>query len=86
MQRYVGRTTRPRLRVRRRVETPPGAQAQGDWGEFPGVLGERDDLQAFHLVLSHSRMEAVVWAARQDELAWLRCTTRRSRASAACPP
>jgi hypothetical protein len=28
-------------------------------------------LHAFHLVLSHSRMEAIVWAPRQDELAWL---------------
>ena len=28
---------RPRVRARRRVETPPGAQAQVDWAEFPGV-------------------------------------------------
>ena len=28
---------RPRLQPFRRVETPPGAQTQSDWGEFPGV-------------------------------------------------
>lgn len=74
VQRFVrAHYPRPRCRVRRRVETPPGAQAQADWGEFPGVMvGDVVvTLHAFHLVLSHSRMEAVVWALRQDELAWL---------------
>ena len=28
---------RPRLRPFRRVETPPGAQAQVDWGEFANL-------------------------------------------------
>jgi hypothetical protein len=44
-----------------------------DWGEFPGVVieGEPVDLHAFHLVLSHSRMEAIVWSERADQLAWL---------------
>jgi transposase len=74
VQRFVrARYPRPKLRVRRRVETPPGAQAQADWAEYPGVVvgGERVDLSAFHLVLSHARHEAVVWSLRQDELAWL---------------
>jgi transposase len=74
IQRFVrAKYPRPKLRVRRRVETPPGAQAQADWAEFPGiVVGETAvDLSAFHLVLSHSRMEAIVWSERQDELAWL---------------
>jgi len=74
VQRFVrAHYGKPRLRVRRRVETPPGAQAQADWAEYPGVLvgGERVDLSAFHLVLSHSRFEAVVWSLRKDELAWL---------------
>ena len=74
VQRFVrAQYPRPRLRVRRRVETPPGAQAQADWAEYPGVRigGERVDLSAFHLVLSHARFEAVVWSVRQDELAWL---------------
>jgi transposase len=74
VQRFVrAQYAKPRLRVRRRVETPPGAQAQADWAEYPGVVvgGERVDLSAFHLVLSHARYEAVVWSVRQDELAWL---------------
>jgi len=74
IQRFLrARYPRPKLRVRRRVETPPGAQAQADWGTFPGLVvgGIERDLHAFHLVLSHSRMEAVVWSERLDELAWL---------------
>jgi transposase len=74
VQRYVrAHYAPPRLRVRRRVETPPGAQAQADWGTFLDVvIGDTAvTLHAFHLVLSHSRMEAIVWAQRQDELAWL---------------
>jgi transposase len=74
VQRFVRRHyPRPRIRTRRRVETPPGAQGQVDWGEFPGVR-IRDvvlDLHAFHAVLSHSRMEAIVWSEREDELSWL---------------
>src|SRR5207249_471326 len=31
------RYPRPRLRPFRRVETPPGAQAQVDWGEFDQI-------------------------------------------------
>jgi len=74
VQRFVGaKYPKPRLRVRRRVETPPGAQAQTDWAEFPRmrVAGEVVALHAFHLVLSHSRAEAVVWSERADELGWL---------------
>jgi len=42
VQRYVGETyPAPRQRARRRVETPPGAQAQVDWAVFPGAhIGE----------------------------------------------
>ena len=63
----------PRTRARRRVETPPGSQAQADWAYFPGVvIGRRSrDLYAFHLLLSHSRYDAVVWSTRKDQLAWL---------------
>jgi transposase len=74
IQRFVrARYPKPKLRVRRRIETPPGAQAQADWAEFPGLeVGEEPiDLHAFHLVLAHSRMEAIVWSERADELAWL---------------
>ncbi len=30
------RYPRPKIRTYRRVETPPGAQSQTDWGEYPG--------------------------------------------------
>lgn len=74
IQRYVRRHyPAPKVRTRRRVETPPGAQAQADWGVFPRlrVAGQEADLLAFHLVLSHSRAEAVVWSESKDQLAWL---------------
>lgn len=74
IQRYVGtHWPPPPKRARRRVETPPGAQAQVDWATFPGMRigGEVLTLQAFHLLLSHSRHGAVVWMYRQDMLSWL---------------
>lgn len=76
VQRYWKKTyPAPRLRARRRVETPPGAQSQVDWAHYPGILlgGERIDLVAFRMVLSHSRRSAVVWSHRKDQLAWHRC-------------
>jgi hypothetical protein len=55
------------------VETPPGAQGQADWAEFPEVkiAGELRPLHAFHLQLSHSRFGAIVWAEREDLVSWL---------------
>ena len=65
----------PRIRAYRRVETPPAAQTQTDWGEFPRirVRGDDVDLHAFVMVLSHSRKPAVVWSRREDEVSWLAC-------------
>jgi IS30 family transposase len=38
LQRYVrDRYAAPPCRARRRVETPPGAQAQADWAHYPKV-------------------------------------------------
>lgn len=74
VERYVRRAyPPPPRRARRRVETPPGAQAQADWAEFPDVLirGVRQPLHAFHLQLSYSRFGAVVWAEREDLVGWL---------------
>ncbi len=74
VQRYFRRRfPQPRRRARRRVETPPGAQAQADWAEFPDMLvaGRRLDLHAFHLCLSHSRYGVIVWSERRHQLAWL---------------
>ncbi len=65
---------RPPVRPFRRVETPPGAQTQSDWGEFRGVdLGGPDGpatVYCFVMVLSHSRQHAVVWSRSTDQLAW----------------
>ena len=74
LQRYVREAwPAPPRRARRRVETPPGAQAQADWAVFPGVWigGRRQDLLAFELQLSWWRYPAVVWSDRKHELAWL---------------
>lgn len=63
---------RPRLRPHRRVETPPGAQAQVDWGEFDNldVGAGQQKLYAFVMVLSHSRKAVLVWRQRMDQLNW----------------
>lgn len=72
---YRDRYPAPKQRARRRVETPPGAQAQVDWAVFPKIHlgGEVTLLLAFHLELSHSRYGAVVWSRRKDQLSWLHC-------------
>jgi transposase len=66
------RYPRPRLRPFRRVETPPGAQAQVDWGEFAGldIGGGPQKLYALVMVLSHSRKEVLVFSERMDQLSW----------------
>lgn len=71
--RYVRRHyPRPRLRPYRRVETPPGAQAQVDWGTVTelDVGAGPETLYAFVAVLSHSRKEVVIWRRRMDQLSW----------------
>jgi transposase len=78
VQRYVKRHyPAPRIRARRRVETPPGAQSQADWSEHPNMIvgGRRTPLYRFHLILSHSRGDATVWSTRKDQLSWHRCHT-----------
>jgi len=76
VRRYVrARYPKPRIRTYRRVETPPGAQTQTDWGEYPRIdVGAGPEwLHAFVMVLSHSRKPAVVWSRRADQLSWLSC-------------
>ena len=78
IQRYWARTyPAPAVRARRRVETPPGAQAQVDWAHFPAIVvgGIAQDLVALHMVLSWSRKAAIVWSETKDMLAWLGCQT-----------
>ncbi len=74
--RYVrAKYPRPKIRTYRRVETPAGAQSQTDWAEYPRVdIGDGPEpLHAFIMTLSHSRMPAVVWSRREDQLSWLQC-------------
>src|SRR5690554_6897292 len=61
----------PKLRALRRVETPPGVQAQHDWFEVPArVAGERLSLPVLVGTLSHSRAR-FPWVSRTaDQLAW----------------
>lgn len=67
----------PKRRPFRRFETPPGAQAQTDWGEFRAV--EVNDPSGpvtrylFVMKLSHSRKSAAVWSRSMDQLAWHHC-------------
>jgi transposase len=76
-----GRYPQPRLRPFRRVETPPGAQAQVDWGEFHhvDVGGGPQTLYGFVLVLSHARKEVLIWCRRMDQLAWHHAHTEAFR-------
>ena len=69
---YRAHYPRPKRRARRRVETPPGTQAQADWAEWPGMrIGGREVYAyQFHLRLSFSRFGARVWSPRKDQLAW----------------
>jgi transposase len=73
VQRYYRRRyPKPKRRARRRVETPPGAQAQADWAEWPRIWigGRQVYAYEFHLRLSHSRMGARVWSPRKDQISW----------------
>jgi transposase len=55
----------------RRIETPPGVQAQHDWFDFEGMIaGERRALHGLIGTLSHSRA-TFVWASpTMTQLAW----------------
>ncbi len=73
LQRYFkAHFPQPKIRARRRIETPPGAQAQANWGEFPRVLiaGRRQHLSAFALKLSLSRFPVLIWSPCKSQLAW----------------
>ena len=76
VQRFIGEHyPPPRKRTRRRVETPPGAQAQVDWAHFPRVIvhGMEVELYAFAMILSHSRMPALIWSDSMSMIRWLQC-------------
>jgi transposase len=81
------RYPKPRLRPFRRVETPPGAQAQADWGEFPGIdIGDGPQtLYGFVLVLSHARRAVLIWCRCMDQLAWHHAHTEAFRRLSGIP-
>ena len=62
---------KPRLRALRRVETPPGVQAQHDWFEVRVPLGARERrIQALIGTLSRSRAKFCWVSEDQSQLAW----------------
>ncbi len=69
---------RPPRRTFRRVETPPGAQAQTDWGHFTTLdIGDGPQLvYVFVMVLSHSRKAALIWSVHADQVSWIACHNR----------
>lgn len=73
VRKYVRATfPAPKLRPFRRIETPPGAQAQSDWLEATIDLADEGPvtLYGFIMTLSHSRMSAVIWSRSMNQLAW----------------
>jgi transposase len=77
--RYVRRRFgAPKIRTYRRVEMVAGAQAQTDWGEFVELdIGDgAQRLHGFVMALAHSRMLALVWSQREDQVSWLACHNR----------
>ena len=72
VRRYLRRRfAAPPVQAVRRVETPPGVQAQHDWFDFESVIaGERQALHGLIGTLAHSRA-TFVWVSRtMTQLAW----------------
>lgn len=62
---------KPKLRAFRRVETPPGVQAQHDWFDVRVPIGHRERrVQALIGTLSHSRAKFCWVSEDQSQLAW----------------
>lgn len=70
--RYVRRHyPAPARRPYRRVELPPGVQAQVDWCERTILIaGIAVKLHGFFMCLSHSRGEGLIWRESMDQLSW----------------
>lgn len=62
---------RPKVRAFRRVETPPGVQAQHDWFDVRVPIGHQEvRVQALLGILSHSRAKFCWVSEDQSQLAW----------------
>jgi transposase len=71
VRRYLQRRFPPMQQAIRRVETPPGVQAQHDWFDFPAHIGgERCVLHGLLGTLSHSRGRFVWISPHMTQLAW----------------
>lgn len=72
VRRYLRRRFgRPPVQAVRRVETPPGVQAQHDWFDFTAVLnGVRQPLHGLIGTLAHSRATFVWVSPVMTQLAW----------------
>jgi len=77
----------PRRRARRRIETPPGAQAQVDWDEYHALWigGHQVPANRFHMKLSYSRKSATVWSPRKDQMSWQHVHNEAFRALGGIP-
>jgi len=78
VKRFVGRHITPSTpRVTVRLETPPGRQAQVDFGRVHVVVGGvRRSLWVFVMTLSYSRHRFVRFVERQDLATWIDCHVR----------
>lgn len=78
VRRFVAQVRPLQLRTYRPVETPPGQQAQVDWGHFGTIVHEGQTLKvyAFVMVLSYSRMRYVEFTTSQDTATFLACHNR----------
>ena len=71
VRRYLRRRFPPMRQAIRRVETPPGVQAQHDWFDFPArIAGEVQVLHGLLGTLSHSRGRFVWVSPTMTQLAW----------------
>jgi len=72
VRRYLKRRFAPGpIQAVRRVETPPGVQAQHDWFDFDGVIaGKRRALHGLIGTLSHCRATFVWVSPTMTQLAW----------------
>jgi len=78
LKRFVRREIRPpKRRVTVRLETPPGRQAQVDFGQVHvSIGGQKRRLWAFILTLSYSRLRFVRFVKHQDVGTWIDCHVR----------